>query len=179
MTFAEIAIKMFPYWILGLFMIFATYNSKYRDLLRIEYKPLLKWCGFLVLVTIYRIAVFKIFEGREELKDLTSGAMTIPWQAALTVFWEDMCHGLPLAVLALYLGQDKIWKKVVVYAAIAITMFSFGLGHVYQGYMAAILLSFYIPYTYSKGQQVGFGTVMICHSLYDLVTILTLQAFLG
>ena len=179
MTFTEMALRMFPYWILGLFMIFATYNSKYRELLRVEYKPLLKWCGFLVLVTIYRIAIFKIFSGNDYLKDLTAGAMTIPWQATLTVFWEDACHGLPLAILALFLGQDKLWKKVITYIAIAVTMVSFGLGHVYQGYLAAAALSFYIPYSYKKGQEIGFGTIMICHSLYDLVTVLTLQTFLG
>lgn len=178
MDFSYFAIKMLPYWILGLFMIFATYNSDYRQLLRVEYKPLLKWCGFLVLITICRIIMFKIFASNEFLKSMTSGATTIPVGATLTVFWEDCAHGLPLAILSLFLGQDKLWKKLITYVAISIVMVSFGLGHLYQGYAATILLSFYIPYTYSKGQKIGFGTIMICHTLYDLVTILTLQAFL-
>jgi len=179
MTFAEMALRMYPLWIFGLSMMFAAYSSKYRNLLRVEWKPVMKWCVFLSLVTVYRIVMFKVFAGSEALQSLTSGAMTIPWQATLTVFWEDMCHGLPLAVFALALGNDSAWKKFLIWAAVIMVMISFGLGHTYQGYIAAALLSLYVPYTFKKGQEVGFGTVMICHSLYDLVTVLTLQIFLG
>lgn len=179
MTFTEMALRMYPFWIMGLLMIYATYHSKFRDLLRVEWKPVLKWCAFLGFVTIYRIVVFKLFAGSEYLQNLTSGAMTIPWQATLTVFWEDMCHGLPLAVFSLALGKDSLWKKVLTWLAVIVVMVSFGLGHTYQGYFAAAFLSLYVPYTFKKGQEVGFGTVMICHTLYDLVTVLTLQNFLG
>lgn len=179
MTFTEMALRMYPFWIMGLFMFYATYQSKYRDLLRVEWKAVLKWCVFLGIVTVYRIIMFKIFAGNDTLKDMTSGAMTIPWQATLTVGWEDMCHGLPLAIFALALGQDSLWKKILTWIAIIAVMISFGLGHVYQGVIAAAALSLYVPYTFKKGQQFGFGTVMICHVLYDLVTVLTLQNFLG
>jgi len=170
---------MFPYWIMGLFMIFAVWHSKYKDLLRIEFKAVLKWLGFIVLLTAYRIAVFKIFHGNEKIHDMTSGAMMIPWQATLTVFWEDACHGLPLAIMSLGLGSDKLWKKILMWAVVAMVAFAFGLGHVYQGYVAAFFLSFYVPYTFKKGQQIGFGTVMICHTLYDLATIVTIKMFVG
>lgn len=179
MTFTEIAIRMYPYWLMGLFMMFATYKSKYRDLLRVEWKPIYKWCIVLVLLTIYRVLMLKYFSGHPKLEEMTSGAMTLPWQATLTVFWEDMCHGLPLAILSLALGKDRLWKRILTRIAIAVVMVSFGLGHVYQGYIAAAFLSLYIPFTFKKGQEVGFGTVMICHTLYDLVTILTLNACLG
>lgn len=179
MTFQEMALRMFPYWIMGLFMLFVTYQSKHRDLLRVEWKPVLKWMGFLGILTAYRAILFHFFSNNDTLQDMTSGAMMIPWQATLTVFWEDACHTLPLVILARALGNDKWWKKGLMWAAIAMVMVSFGLGHVYQGYWAAFFLSFYIPFTYKKGQEVGFGTVMICHSLYDLATILTLQFFLG
>lgn len=179
MTFAELALRLYPMWILGLFMIFATYFSEYRSLLRVELKLTVKWLGFLCLLTIYRIFIFKMFSGNETLQEAVSGAMTIPWQAALTVFWEDMCHGIPLAILSMRMGLDKFWKKAVNWLAILVVMVAFGLGHVYQGYIAAALLSLYVPYTLKRGKEVGFGTVMICHSLYDLVTILTLQYFLG
>lgn len=179
MTFTEMALRMYPYWIMGLFMMYATYYSSYKNLLRVEWKPVAKWIGILSILTIYRIALFKYFAGNQTLHDQTSGAMMIPWQATLTVFWEDACHGLPLAILAIKLGWDKFWKKLVIGAAIAVVMVSFGLGHTYQGYAAAAFLSLYVPFTFRKGQQVGFGTVMICHTLYDLVTILTLRYFLG
>jgi hypothetical protein len=81
--------------------------------------------------------------------------------------------------LARALGKDRWWKKGLIGAAIATVMVSFGLGHVYQGWAAAAMLSFYIPFTFKKGQEVGFGTVMLCHTLYDLATILVMKAFLG
>lgn len=179
MTFQEMALRMFPYWIMGLFMVFAVYQSKYKDLLRVEPKAILKWVGCLALLTVYRIIIFKFFSGNDKLHDMTSGAMMIPWQATLTVFWEDACHGLPLAIIGLALGKDKLWKKVLNYALLIGVMVSFGLGHVYQGYIAAACLSFYIPFSLKKGHEVGFGTVMICHTLYDLATILTIKTFLG
>lgn len=179
MTFQEIAMRMFPYWMMGLFMLYAVYQSSHRDLLRVEWKPLAKWIMFLGAITIYRVTIFKIFQDQQQLQDMTSGAMMIPWQATLTVFWEDACHTLPLVILSRWLGDDKWWKKGIMWAAIAGVMVSFGLGHVYQGWIAAAFLSFYIPFTYKKGQEVGFGTVMLAHTLYDLVTILTIKSFWG
>lgn len=179
MTFTEMALRMYPYWIMGLFMLFVTYQSKHRDLLRIQWKSVGKWLLFLGGLTIYRIAMFKLFEGHQYLQDAAEGAMIIPWQATLTVFWEDLCHTVPLVILTRWLGKDKLWKKMISWLAIGMVMVAFGLGHVYQGVIAAVVLSFYIPFTYKKGQEVGFGTVMLCHVLYDLVTILTLKNFLG
>ena len=179
MTFGEMALTMYPYWIMGIVMIFAVWQSSHKDLLRIEPKALAKWVLFLVGITIYRIIVFKLLSGNDKLHEMTSGAAIIPWQSTLMVFWEDACHTLPLVILARNLGLDKWWKKGLIGAAIGMVMISFGLGHVYQGYAAAAMLSFYIPFSYKKGQQVGFGTVMLCHMLYDLATILTIHNFLG
>lgn len=179
MTFTEMALRMYPYWIMGIFMIFAVWHSSHRDLLRIEPKAIGKWILFLVGLTIYRILIFKMFPNSEYLHQGKEGASIIPWQATLTVFWEDACHSLPLVILARAIGLDKWWEKGLIGTAIAVVMVSFGLGHVYQGYLAAFLLSFYIPFTFKKGQEIGFGTVMICHMIYDLVTILTIKHFLG
>lgn len=179
MTFTEMALRMYPYWIMGVIMILAVYQSKYRNLLRVERQPILKWGVSLIVLTIYRLIIFKLFSSNSMLQHMTSGAMTIPIGATFMVFWEDACHGLPLVILSLSLGRDKLWKRMLTWAAIAVVMVSFGLGHVYQGYMSAALLSLYIPFTFKKGPQIGFGTVMICHSLYDLVTILTIKIFLG
>lgn len=179
MEFSEIALRMFPYWIMGIFMIFVVYKSQYKDLLKIQWNSVGKWLMVLGGLTLYRIAIFSWLKNNAQLQEMTSGAMTIPWQATLTVFWEDACHTLPLVIFSRWLGKDKLWKKILSWASIAFVMVSFGLGHVYQGYLAAAFLSCYIPYTFKKGQEVGFGTVMICHTLYDLVTILTIRLFLG
>lgn len=179
MTFSEIAQMMYPYWIMGVIMMAIVFISPYRKLLRIEPRKVLHFMQILGIITIYRILVFTFLKGNDDLNNMVSGAMTIPWQASLTVFWEDAMHTLPLAIFGLWLGTDKLWKKIAQWSAIAMVMVSFGLGHVYQGWLAAAFLSLYIPFTLKKGKEVGFGTVMICHMLYDLVTILTIRAFLG
>lgn len=178
MTFLEFAQMQYHNWILGLLIMLVVYFSDYRNLLRVEWKPIVKWIKLIGILTVYRIIVFKIFEGNATLESMTSGAKTIPWEVSFTVFWEDAVHGLPLAILAIWLGMDKWWKKAIIWTAITVVAISFGLGHMYQGLLAAFLLSFYVPFTFKKGQEFGFGTVMICHMLYDLVTILTLQNFL-
>lgn len=179
MTFTEMALRMYPFWIMGIFTLISVYFSSHRDLIRVEWKPLLKWIGFLVVITIYRIVVFKLLAGNPKLHQMTSAANFIPWQSTLMVFWEDACHTLPLVIISRALGQDKWWKKLLLWAMMAAVALSFGLGHVYQGYIAAFLLSFYIPFTFKRGQKIGFGTVMLCHILYDLSTILTIKFFLG
>lgn len=179
MEFTELALRMYPYWIMGIFMLCVTYFSKYRYLIRIDWNSVAKWGIALFVVTLMRFIVLYLFRDTIKLSEIASGATTIPWQASLTVFWEDACHTLPLAILSIILGQDKLWKRILIRIAIVAVMISFGLGHVYQGYTAAILLSFYIPFTLKKGMQLGFGTMMIAHTMYDLVTMLTLHAFLG
>lgn len=177
MTFSEIALRMYPYWLMGLFMVWATWKSKHKDLLKFNPSAFKKFLIFMAVVTIYRAVIFGLFG--DHLRDMVAGAMTIPWQATLTVFWEDACHTVPLAILSRVLGEDKWWKKALRRAAIGMVMVSFGLGHVYQGVFAAALLSLYIPFTLKKGQEVGFGTIMACHTLYDLLTILTIKLMLG
>jgi hypothetical protein len=178
MTFTEMATIMYPYWMLGIFIIFATYQSSYRDLLRIQKESIGKWILCLAAITAYRFIIFSIFSTNEKLHSMTSAASFIPWQATFTVFWEDASYVLPLVIFSLCLGQNKLWKKILTYAMIAMVSVSFGLGHMYQGYAAAAFLSLYVPFTFKKGQEVGFGTVMICHILYDLTTILTIKNFL-
>jgi hypothetical protein len=179
MSFQEMALRMFPYWILGLFILYIVYQSSHRDLLRVQPKSVARWILFLGALTIYRIFIFKFFLDNGTLQDMTYCALMTPWEATLMVFWEDACYSLPLVIFARWLGNDKLWKKGLIFAAILMVMTSFGLGHTYQGYWTAFFLSFYIPFTYKKGQEVGFGTVMICHTLYDLATILTINNFWG
>ncbi len=178
MTFSDIVMRMFPYWIMGFIMLYAVWNSKHRELLRVSWPALKKFTKIMVLLTVYRAVIFHFFGDQPLLKDQASGAMMIPWQSALTVFWEDACHGMPLVLLSRWL-EGKKWAKWINRAAMAFVMVSFGLGHVYQGWFAAAFLSLYIPFSMKMGEKHGFGTVMIGHSFYDLITILTLQFFLG
>lgn len=178
MTFSEVAMRMFPYWIMGLMMLYTVYESKNKNLLRVSWPAMKKFSIFLSVLTLYRILIFHFFGDHDMLKDAAQGAMTIPWQATLTVFWEDACHGLPLVLLNQWMEGKKHAKKVY-WASLIFVMTSFGLGHVYQGWIPAAFLSLYVPFSMKMGKKNGFGTVMIGHTLYDLATVLTLQFFLG
>lgn len=176
MNMQEIILRMYPMWILGIFMIAMVWQSEYRYLLKVDKKAVLKWSAFLVVLTICRFLMFKFVLPHGTMDN---ESVTIPWQAALTVFWEDMCHGLPLVLLSNFLDKSKWYNRALQRMAFALIMVSFGLGHLYQGITAAVILSFYIPYSIHMGKKYGFGTVMLGHMLYDLSTILAIKYFVG
>lgn len=174
MTFEELAIHMLPMWGLGIFMLMALFVSGHRDLLRVDLKALRTWVLFLVGLSIYRAILFSTPYGKEMLKHTLEATSWLPWQGTLFVFWEDLAHTVPLVLLRRWLGTR--WFTWPVHAvALILIMVEFGSGHLYQGILPAVMLSFYIPYTMSLGQKKGFGTIMIGHILYDLSTVLMIQ----
>jgi hypothetical protein len=166
MNFQTIAHDVYPFWILGVLVMGAVVLAGRKNLLRAQGTPLIKWLFFLLITTLYRIGAHKLFPHFHGVGDTEQVAMLLPWTVTLTVFWEDACHGLPLLILKELLGVNKLAKPIY-YLAMLLTMMSFSLGHMYQGILPAIILSFYI------------GTMMICHILYDLVTLLFAQYIFG
>lgn len=181
MTLKEIAIDLWPGWLMGLLMITIVLRSSYAAFLRIEKKAVFSWIGMLSGVTLLRLALFWAFlksgAPTAGLKAQLAGVNSIPWVAALGVFWEDACHGLPLVLLGA-MWPNK-WAAPLRIIAFLTIMIAFGLGHVYQGFGAAFLLAFYIPLSMKMGKKYGFGTVMICHTLYDLFTIFLIKWVVG
>lgn len=181
MDFKTMAMNLFPFWILGLVMVFATISAGYKDLLRVEPKAVGKWLKLMGTVTLFRIVMFKLSMLSStlgpHLKESLQPIMGIPWQGTLFVFWEDAVHGLPIILLGMLINQ-KWYSKVAYYGLMALIMISFGLGHTYQGNFAAMMLSLYIPFTVNAGKKYGVGTVMACHTIYDLTTILTFKLLL-
>jgi len=173
-TFAS---NMWPYWMLGVMVMATVIAAGQKHLIRVEKKPLLKWIAFLGAITLWRFFISKIVD----LHSVGEGAKQVtmlPWPIAFTVFWEDLCHGLPLLILRKLIGVNK-WTRPIHLILTGIVMVEFGLGHMYQGPLAAVLLSFYIPYSVRKGEEHGFGTIMIGHMLYDLVTLLFVRYLIG
>ena len=181
MNLKEIALDLWPGWLMGLIMITMVLRSSYSALLRIEKKPILSWIGILVMSTALRMAVFYAFLKSglptDAIKAKLAGVSSIPWPAALGVFWEDACHSLPLVILG-SMWPSK-WAMPLRIIALMIVMTAFGLGHIYQGLGAACLLAFYIPLSMKMGKKYGFGTVIICHTLYDLFTIFLVKWMVG
>lgn len=182
MSFQEMAMHLWPMWAMGIFMMVTVFRSEHRDLLKVSTKPILKWIGYLGVITAIRLFSFWMIKqsGTDTsiVIEKLSPVNTIPWQGIFGVFWEDAMHGLPLALLARGL-PSKWWSKLTSWAATVLIMLSFGSGHMYQGLLSAFLIMWYIPFSVKVGQKHGFGTVMICHILYDLATIFCVKWALG
>jgi hypothetical protein len=153
MDFKQVALNMWPAWTLGAYMLYVTGKSQFKDLLRIEKKPIMKWSFFLLFLTLYRILTIKYLAQTDMYKDALQNVAFIPWQATLTVFWEDACHTLPLVLLRRFLGT-KWYMFPVHFFLLLMVMFSFGAGHTYQGYGVAAFLMLYIPLTLKNGRKI-------------------------
>lgn len=75
------------------------------------------------------------------------------------------------SLLSIYYAKKFLphWAFVIV---AVLTSAVFGLGHLYQGWLAAVLLSAY-PYfiSYHYGKKHGYGTVMVAHVIFDIVIL--------
>lgn len=183
MDIKTVALNMWPCWLLGVLMIWTTLRSEHKDLVRVDKRAFPPFIKAMLFLFAYRFFFFKFLAGKTMMDAIVgakqlNGVLSIPWPLTLTVFWEDACHTLPLALLQRFVGESMP-AKIFYYAMLIMVMFSFALGHVYQGYFAAAMISMAIPWTLSLGKKYGFGTMMICHMLYDLTTILTLKWLLG
>jgi len=143
-----------------------------RKVMRVQWNSVSTFLAFLAFVTVIRIAGFDFFQ------DMSGGQNVLPqlppeldgkpiWRFAI-VFWEDAFFAIPLFYA---------WKHLRKWPAIGITIFMslwFGSGHSYQGVQAIAITALY-PYFISlrHGKKVGFGTVMACHILYDVITFYT------
>lgn len=178
MSFTQAALQLWPCWMLGILMIYMTWRSEHRNILRIEPAAILKFLKFLVMITLFRFVVFKFLAPQAMVDAATSMANLIPIGAIFGVFWEDAVHSMPLVLAGLAYGSHK-WYPWLSKVALAIVMLSFAAGHIYQGTLAACGISLYILVSMGMGKKYGFGTVMICHILYDLTTILSFRWMLG
>lgn len=165
---------MYPYWLLGLFMIWATLNTEFKSILRIDKKAILNWTRILLLATIGRLLMFKIFPGDffKSAKAITQ----IPLFMTVLTPWEDATHGLPLLLLSNFIGYNKRYKLVYIFLMLS-TMVEFGLGHIYQGNFSACFLSLYVPLSICLAKKWGMGTVMVGHAMYDFATRFVVGVF--
>jgi hypothetical protein len=156
-------------WILGVLSLIYTYRID-KSYLRIDVKALKGFGIFLLWLTLIRSFIFTISQSMP-MSDILP--LINPW-LMLGVFWEDAIHVMPLIIL-----KDKeVINKYVYYALFACSALVFASGHMYQGWigLASIL---YMYFSAKYGRKHGFGTVMICHTAYDLTTYFGALAFAG
>jgi hypothetical protein len=178
MNISEVAERMWPAWAMGLVMLALVKNSKHANLLKVDKSGLLRFAKWMVVITLIRFVMLKLLAPEEMLESIRSTVNFLPWQTTLGVFWEDMCHTVPLVILGRMYAKEK-WYQYARLPLLAMVMFSFGSGHMYQGVLASCMLSLYIPITMKLGKKWGFGTVMLCHMFYDMATLLTLKWIVG
>ena len=149
-------------FILLLFIIF------YRDDVRIEWGSIAKFLAFMSLVTVIRIATADFVNSSGHGIPSAKGLSQIKLWSLILVFWEDAFFVLPIV----YLRKRFNWWVCALPAA-ALTVY-FGFGHAYQGTAAIYITALYpMLVSYRYGIKVGFGTIMICHILYDFITVFT------
>ena len=178
MNISEVAERMWPAWAMGLIMILLVKNSKHANILKVDKKGLFRFAKWMAVITLVRFIALRFLAPQELIDQLRQTVNFLPWQTTLGVFWEDMCHTVPLVILGRMYAKEK-WYQRLRLPLMAMVMFSFGSGHMYQGAFASCLLSLYIPVTMKLGKKYGFGTVMLCHMFYDMATLLSLKWIVG
>jgi len=155
-------------WMLGTLSLIYTYriNKKY---LKVDFDAIKSFMVFMLWLTLFRTVLF--FASSNPMEGILH--LINPW-LMLGVFWEDAVFVLPLIVLK----DEKNIPKVLYYILFAISTATFTLGHSYQGIMG-LTSAIYIYFSTKYGRQYGFGTVMICHTLYDLITYFGALAYVG
>lgn len=141
---------------------------KNKKLLRVQWNSVASFIAIMALVICIRLACINFL-----YKNLPGFQIpTVPlelqimgiWNIAL-VFWEDAVFGMSIYWLMRF-KKWIAWPLIIAISAL------FGYEHMYQGIVVAGILSLY-PYliSYRYGSKYGFGTVMVCHTLYDFMTI--------
>jgi hypothetical protein len=171
--------RMLPAWILGLVILFIVYKSKYRPLIRVQPKSIKYFCGMMVVVAIFRLFLWHFFHRMTIIPVDMKAVEALPWQTSFFVFWEDATYVLPFMIFKRIIANKK-YMRLFYYTLMGLMCFSFGAGHLYQSVFTGIAMMFYIPLMMDAGEQVGIGTVMICHTIFDLMaTGVTLLALRG
>ena len=169
---------LFPCWCLGLWVTYLVWNSDHRGLLKISKEGLLKFARFLAVATVVRVFYLSIIAPDAFIAMIRHSTQIMPWQTMFGTYWEDACQALPLVILGSMI-EGKRWLKPLYFMLIAGMSITFGISHSYEGLQAMIVMSLYIPFTMRLGKKYGFGTVMICHVVYDLLTYFTFKIITG
>jgi len=145
-------------------------------LMRVELEGISKFIAFMSLVVVLRLCLFDFLMTvvpKQFLEMFYNSYKTLAqislWRLAL-VFWEDAFFVLPMVFM---INRFSKWIWIPFVAAMSIV---FGMAHGYQGEWAILVTAIY-PYfiSYRLGKIHGFGTVMLCHILYDVITYFTLH----
>lgn len=138
-----------------------------RKTIRIEWDAISRFLAFMTLATCLRLAFYDLMVkfAPQAIPQMHQQLIEMPKILFAMVWWEDAFFVLPIFLAFKYCNK---------YLAIAVAIFFsmwFGFGHAYQGLYGVMITSIYPVFISLRyGRKYGFGTVMICHILYDFLT---------
>jgi hypothetical protein len=177
MNLSDVVAQYLPCWLLGIWMIYFACAAGYGNMMRVDTKAVLKFLVWMIPITILRMLWLKFSMSQGGIGPTKDIVDMIPVASTLGVYWEDACFTLPLALFSL-MSSSK-WEKYLSKILLVLTMLSFGSGHLYQGPLLACAISFYIPYTLKLSKKYGFGTIMVCHILFDFISLSAIKLLIG
>ena len=134
--------------------------------MRVELQAISKFLAFMSLVVCFRLAMMSYF------RDIPDGSTPFAFHSLIMVWWEDALFAIPIY----HLSRNLESKRALKVSLIVLISLMFGLGHAYQGTFSIFVTALYPYYLSTKNaEKYGFGTVMLCHILYDMITIGTIR----
>jgi hypothetical protein len=148
----------------------ALASLEFRGVCRIKKKSVVRFIKVMLVVTVVRVVLAHL-TGQGHDPNPNSPMNTIKMVSLLGVFWEDTFFTLPI-LIARKMGASKL----LLFIMLAISSATFASGHLAYSPLWAAITLFYIPFvSYKYGKLNGLGTVMVCHILYDIITIATVR----
>jgi hypothetical protein len=159
-------------FIIGLIIFFLVF-WKDREVLRVDFKAVQKFLWLMVGLTFIRLFLFSVAsEFDVYINEINQGINHVKFWKLGLVFWEDAFFAIPIY----YMIDKWKWKEYLYLPIIAALSIRFGIGHIYQAepaYFATLIIPYVVFYQF--GKRFGFGTTMICHTLFDMITIITFK----
>lgn len=160
--------SLIPMYIFGaIFIAFAS--MEFKGICRVQKKSVLHFIKFMAWVSAIRIAMHYILGTGPASSDASDTMNKLHFINLLGVYWEDAVFTMP-AIIAERMGASKFLRGLI----LAVSALAFASGHIAYGLPWAAITLFYVPFiSYRYGRKVGLGTVMVCHILYDVITLLS------
>lgn len=146
-------------------------STIFKGICRVEFPPIFKFFKLMLIITAIRIglqftSITAPANGRDVMDEITLLSL-------LQVFWEDVFFTLPALML------DRLGRSgFEIGLCLAISAVAFASCHLAYGALWAGITLLYVPFlSYKYGRLYGLGTIMICHILYDVMTLLSVRLF--
>lgn len=153
-------IEMIPIYLFCLLYFVYAY-TRHKDLVAVNTKAVFNFIGIMLFISALRV-IGMYLDGSAPQYGGSIIGLTMVW-------WEDVFFTLPLLIAY----KQNVSKYILIPATI-LSSIAFAVGHLYISVPWALFLLIYIYFISFKYRlKYGLGTVMICHVVYDLMTVMS------